>query len=190
MITHFTRKTLKQLGIVLLSLALALAVLAASLPRPVQAATAVSCDTFYYTVKAGDTTSSIAKAFGLKWKEIATANNLKYPYKLKVGQQLCIPSEDDTSADEDLSFSVSVIGGNVTIKASGASVRSVFKVKARPGSTGVGGWLVLGNFKVPKKTAVTGVFSLPKDLRTVSPITVCLKNVTTDELICRTVVHF
>ncbi len=190
MITQFTRKTLKQLGVTLLSLALALAILAASLPQPVQAATAVACDTFFYTVKAGDTTTSIAQAFGLKWKEIASANNLKYPYKLKVGQQLCIPSKSDTSEDEDLKVSVVVIGGNVTVKASGASVRSVFKVKARPGNVGIGGYFVLGNFKVPKKTAVTGVFSLPKDLRTVSPITVCLKNVTTDELICRTVVHF
>jgi LysM repeat protein len=187
MITHFTRKTLKQLGVVLLSLALALAVLAASLPQPVQAATdTVACDT-YYTVKAGDTTGSIAQHFGLKWKEIADANNLKYPYKLKVGQKLCIPAQNTTN--EKITLSVVVRGGSVIIKASKASTKSVFNIKVRAGNASVGGWYKIGSLKVPKTTAVTGVYSLPKDLLKISPITVCLKNASTDQLICRTVVH-
>jgi LysM repeat protein len=189
MFTHFPRKTLKQLGIAILSLTLVLSVLAASLPQPVKAATdTVACDT-YYTVKTGDTLKSIAQAYGLKWRDLADANNLNYPYKIKVGQKLCIPSKE-SAEEENLTLSVLVRGTSIVVNVSKATVRNKFYIKVRAGDIGFGGWYKIGSLKVPKKTAVTGVYSLPKDLRTVSPITVCLKNASTDQLICRTVVHY
>jgi LysM repeat protein len=63
-------------------------VIASALPYPAIAKT--PCDS-YYKVKEGDSSSKIAHTFDLKWKEIALANNIKDPSKLKVGLVLCIP---------------------------------------------------------------------------------------------------
>lgn len=46
----------------------------------------------YYVVKKGDTLSGIAKRLGLNgYKELASKNNLSWPYTLKIGQTLIIP---------------------------------------------------------------------------------------------------
>jgi LysM repeat protein len=189
MITRVTKKALKKLGVALMSLTLILSFLAVSLPQPVKAATdTVACDT-YYTVKSGDTLRSIAQAYGLKWRDLAEANNIKSPYKVKVGQKLCIPASENPETD-NLTLTVSVTGSNISVKAYSSKYAYKYGIKVRAGDTGVGGWYKVGNLRVPKKTTVTGVYALPKDLKTVSPITVCLKNQSTDNLICRTVIHF
>lgn len=189
MITQVTKKALQKLGVALVSLTLVLSFLAVSLPQPVKAATeAVSCDT-YYTVKSGDTLRSIAQAYGLKWRDLAEANNIKYPYKVKVGQKLCIPALEETET-ENVTLTISVTGSVVHVKAYSSKYRYKYAVKVRAGDTGIGGWYNVGTLKLPKKTTINAVYALPKDLRTVSPITVCLKNQSTDNLICRTVIHY
>ena len=45
-----------------------------------------------YTVKTGDTLSSIAAALDISWQKIADLNHLTAPYALKVGQVLQLPS--------------------------------------------------------------------------------------------------
>ena len=44
-----------------------------------------------YTVQNGDTLFNIAQAKSLDWQTIATLNNMKPPYALKLGQQLKLP---------------------------------------------------------------------------------------------------
>lgn len=44
----------------------------------------------YYTVVKGDTLSSIAKKYGMKYTDIAKMNNIVSPYIIKVGQKLRI----------------------------------------------------------------------------------------------------
>ena len=44
--------------------------------------------TYYYTVKAGDTVSSIANRMDVNWLEIARLNGLSAPYTIYVGQKL------------------------------------------------------------------------------------------------------
>ena len=175
----------RRLSILAIGLALVLSMVAAALPQPAEAA--VVCAS-YYTVKAGDTTVSIAQAFGMKWRKIAEANKLTYPYNLKVGQKLCIP-DVNASTSESGTVSVVVRGMNVTVTASKFTARSVFYIKARAGTASVGGWYKLGMLKVNKNTTKTVLYTLPTALKTTSLITVCLKEATTDELICRTVVH-
>lgn len=46
-----------------------------------------------YKVQAGDTLYSIGLKFNIDWHKIASANKLKEPYNLVVGQELIIPSE-------------------------------------------------------------------------------------------------
>lgn len=41
-----------------------------------------------YTVVKGDTLSGIGKKFNMDWKQIAAINNIKFPYTIRIGQQL------------------------------------------------------------------------------------------------------
>jgi LysM repeat protein len=172
-----------------LSLVLLLTMILSALPQPAQAATCAS----YYTVKEGDTPTKIAQKFDLKWREIADANNLEYPYDLEVGQRLCIPPKDSDEDDEDATkfkWNVTASKTSITITLSGLSVKKAgFNVRARNAQTGVGGWIRLGHFKAKKNTSYKIVYSIPKELMKVLYIQVCLKNVTTDELACKIVVH-
>lgn len=46
----------------------------------------------YTTVNKGDTISSIARKYGIAWKEIAVLNHIVAPYTVYVGQKLYLPS--------------------------------------------------------------------------------------------------
>ena len=48
----------------------------------------------HYTVKKGDTLSSIASSFGVRWVEIAKANGIEDPSRLSLGQVLKIPPKE------------------------------------------------------------------------------------------------
>ncbi len=45
-----------------------------------------------YVIQPGDTVSEIAKKFGLRWIDIATANKLEDVNKIYAGQELIIPA--------------------------------------------------------------------------------------------------
>ncbi len=146
----------------------------------------------YYTVKEGDTTPKIAQTFGLKWGEIANANDMEYPYKLKPGLRLCIPEEGSTEKSKSTTkgtVTVTSRGNLITITASGFSKKGSHYVKVRDVSTAVGGWYKIGKLNVPKKSSVTGYYVLPKQLKGSIYLEVCLKEGTTDEKICRVVLH-
>lgn len=53
-----------------------------------------------YVVKDGDTLFSIAKANGVTMDALQKANNLDDPNKLKIGQELIIPTASDTEKTE------------------------------------------------------------------------------------------
>lgn len=173
---------------ILISLALALTWALAALPQPVQAVTCAR----YHIVKAGDTTSSIAHTYKLKWREIAQANNLTYPYNLKVGQKLCIPTTSAiptaAAVADRLKMSARAVGSTVTISVT-SSEKAAFYVRVRDAGVGVGGWFKLGILRAKKNTQTSLSFTLPKELRDKLYLQVCLKNGTTDELACRTVIH-
>lgn len=63
-----------------------------------QPATAAYSDGFWYTVKAGDTLSSIARRYGTTVDAIARANHLKNPNYIRVGQKLWIPGSGGGSS--------------------------------------------------------------------------------------------
>jgi nucleoid-associated protein YgaU len=47
-----------------------------------------------YTIKDGDTLSSVAGDLNLDWKKIAELNSLQPPYALKVGQEIKLPARE------------------------------------------------------------------------------------------------
>lgn len=54
-----------------------------------------------YKVESGDTLFTIGQKFNVDWHQIASANNLKEPYSLKVGQELIIPEGQSTENNSD-----------------------------------------------------------------------------------------
>ena len=46
-----------------------------------------------YTVKKGDTVFSIGQQFGIEWTTLATLNNIKPPFDLKIGQEIKVPAQ-------------------------------------------------------------------------------------------------
>lgn len=170
-----------------------IALVAAALP---QAAHAASKCVAYYTVKEGDTTPSIAHTFGMKWGDIALANNLTYPWKLKPGQRLCIPSEDNVKTLKDKqekpskgSINAYNRGNFIVVSASSYPKKSAFYVKVRDITQSAGKWYKLGSFKAPKKSTVTKLFALPKDLRSSIWLQICTKEATTNKSNCQTVIR-
>lgn len=175
---------------VLLSLLLALAVALAVFPARASAAT-VTC-TAYYTIQKDDTTSKIAKTFNLKWKQIAVANKMTYPYKLTPGKVLCIPPKDfsvDPSTSPGAVLKVTTVNNRLTVTVSNTTARRSYYVRVREVSNSVGGWYKLGSLRVPKNTVVIHNYNLPSKLSGAIYLEVCLKDATTDERICRTVLR-
>jgi len=184
----FNKRWLHFSSLVLVAL-LTLAMLAAALPQPVQAASA-PCVT-YYTFKKGDTTQSVAHSFGLAWWEIGKANNMKYPYKPTVGQRLCIPPAGWADSLPTVTGFMSAFskGSKVTVTASGFTTRYLWVVKVKESTGKARGDYKIGRLVIPANKKVTGVYELPQELRNSTYLTVCLKNQTTDDKICKNIVH-
>jgi LysM repeat protein len=178
-----------------ISAILALAVLGAALPQPVQAA--VSCRA-YYTVQTGDTTPHIAHTFNLKWKDIATANGMKVIDRLTTGQQLCIPVEEETTTtkkvttpatDKKASIQVSIAGKRIFLSLSNFTQEHTYLVKVRDARVGIDGWYKYKEITVNQDTDLTWRFSVPEDLTHVLYLRVCLKDQYTNQLICRLAIN-
>ena len=166
-----------------LSVIMVLGILVAALPQSVQAA---SCQV-YYTVKKGDKTGTIARQYGVKWIEIAAANNLEKPYTLTEGQVLCIPFKYSVSLKNNI-----VIKSNndlIKITASDFSNTGNYYVKVRDITAGPGAWYKIGKMKVPANKEVIANYQLPSALRSAIVMQVCLKNGTSNDVICKNVRH-
>jgi hypothetical protein len=168
-----------------------LAILTAASPQPAQAAT--TCQTYHW-VREGDTTPYIAHTYLLKWREIAEANDLDIGEKPEVGQRLCIPAVDEESSktevvqpvdEEKANITVNIFGGRIYLSLSKFKSGHVYLVKARDAEIGVGGWQKMDRVKIEKKESYDLSFSVPKALRDVRVLNVCLKDQSSDELICR-----
>jgi len=46
-----------------------------------------------YTVKKGDTVFSIGQQYNIEWTTLATLNNIKPPFELKIGQKIKVPAQ-------------------------------------------------------------------------------------------------
>jgi hypothetical protein len=78
----------------------------------------------------------------------------------------------------------------LTITLSGLSQKKgVFIARVRDASVGVGGFTKLGNIKLTKGDPTTARFNIPNELMDALYLQVCIKNASTDELRCLTVIH-
>lgn len=174
-----------------LSLLLAAAIMVTALPQPVQAAsdsTTAACASTHIVVK-GETTASIANLYGMPWGDIARANNLKKPYNLNPGQKLCIPFKKGQTPVKG-TISITSNGNKLTINASNFKDTFVYFVKAKDVLAKDAPWYRLGGLTVMKnKKTQTTSYTLPTELRKTTLLSVCLKNVYSDDLTCYSVPH-
>jgi LysM repeat protein len=182
----------RRITLVGISLLLVLSLLATALPlqRASASVLAVTCST-YHTVASGETVSSIAAKYNITVAELATANDLKEPYTIYVGQRLCIPGTTAPAATE----TATVKGPNFTIKAEkdpsyitittvGYPKKTPFYVRLVTGKFPDINTVKIGTIRTDKTGAATRTFKIPKNFRTLSSFNVCLKNAFTDELQC------
>jgi hypothetical protein len=183
---YFNRK-------IVISLFLTLAFLVAALPQTAQAAT-VTCQTYHF-VREGQTKPYIAHTYNVRWKAIASANHMDKSEKPEVGQKLCIPPVSSKNSnktvvpksDTSANVQVNISAGKIYLTLSGFSENHTYLAKARGLNGGAGGWYRLGFFDVKKNKTQYFSFYVPNDLRDETYVNVCIKDQSTDELVCRTV---
>ncbi|MBP1703850.1 MAG: lysozyme [Chloroflexi bacterium] len=176
-------------------------VLSVFLGSSIQVATAQTCSS-YYKVQSGDTLSGIADKYGLTVQALATANNLKEPYQILVGQELCIPPGGSTqptaaatSSTAQATTGVTVTQSGlylVTVKATKLSAKTPYYVRLYHGNKIPRGQSIrLGMMKTDKAGNATKSYGIPasfydkKETLTGKYATICLKNPWNDATHCR-----
>jgi LysM repeat protein len=188
------------------SATLVLAMLATFLPQTVLAAS--NCQS-YYTFRPGDTTPSISQFFGLKWKDIATANDMKANEKPSIGQVLCIPAQSTPKSKKATSasnttinkgvflppsesgaiFTVRITSHQINTTLSNFSYFHIYQVKVRDASTTYGKWYSLGKITIITLASQSFSFGVPKELIHATHLNVCFKDQTSGALVCRNVLN-
>jgi LysM domain len=179
---------------------LVLAMLAAFFPQTAQAATI--CQS-YHTFRSGDTRPSISQFYGLKWKAIAAANDMKPNQKPSAGQVLCIPAPSNSAKGSSTTsktpttglfvptnengalFTVSITAHQINTTLANFSYFHVYMVKVRDARTTMGGWYHLGKITIITLARQSFSFTVPKNLIGTTSLSVCFKDQISGELVCR-----
>lgn len=53
----------------------------------------------YHIVQRGETLAKIGRMYGVSWRWLAEANNLRNPNRIYAGQRLCVPGQVDPDPD-------------------------------------------------------------------------------------------
>ena len=160
-------------------------------------AVAQTC-TVNHSVASGETLSSIAVKYDVDWTLIATANNLKEPYSIFVGQSLCIPGSTTststtgtttTSTSKKPTFTFSMEGNRLYLDTSNFTKKGTWYVKIGSGPYRVAELTKIGLHWVRKDATTTSSFRVLKKFQDARYLTLCLKNARTDELRCSTILN-
>jgi LysM repeat protein len=173
---------MKKIFHVSIALLVAFALLAASLPRPAQAAVDEACSKVI-TVKEGDTIYNLSKKYETTVNKLARANNLEKPYTLTVGQTLCIPKVPEPSSN--YTWSAALKSGQVTISGEKFKQQYPFHIKVREDVDEP--WYKLGKVTTTKKGELEKKYTLPKGISNAPVLYVCLKDGVTNYLDCKRV---
>ena len=183
----------RRLGLKAFSLLLVLALLAVSLPAVALAAPAAATCARNYTVRSGDTLSKISVTYDVSIAELASANNLKEPYTLYIGQQLCIPGSTTTTATTSSTstssssekLTITLENNKIIVKVSGLTKNSSFVIKGMKYDRGDSSWIKFGKLKTDKKGNGSVTLKLPKHLLEGSYLVFCVKNILNDKVECQ-----
>jgi murein DD-endopeptidase MepM/ murein hydrolase activator NlpD len=190
-------QTTRRVAMVSVSLLLVLSLLAVMLPQQRYGAVALAatCST-YHTVASGETLSSIALKYNVTVAELASANDLKEPYQIFVGQRLCIPGSTSatpaatqtasTTKGPDFTVKTGTQPFTVEIATVGYPKNSSYLVRLERATSGAGARVKIGTMRTDKNGVAKRVFRIPNKFRTAPFLTFCLKNAQTDAVQCHT----
>lgn len=187
---------MKKLSQIVIATLLVFAFLAAPLSSVEKVAVAQTC-AINHSVASGETLSSIAVKYNVEWTAIATANNLKEPYAIYVGQSLCIPasttttstSTSTTSSSKSPTISFYIEGNRLYLETSNFTSKGSWYVKIGSGVYRVAEFTKLGLHLVRKDTKTSSSFRIAKKYLDARYLTVCLKNARTDAQRCSTILN-
>jgi LysM repeat protein len=190
---HWTTQTVR----LLLASLMILAIVLVGLPQNTAAAASSSCESIY-TVQKNDTLNRIARRFSVKFNDLVNANDMRQPYRIFVGQQLCIPryskvgavGTGDTGATMALYFTIRHTKKGFVIDAVNFPGKSNYLVKIDDLSTPEVDWVKAGRLNVRKTGQAEFSYELPKDLLDANFLNICLKDQRSDALFCKYSVRY
>jgi len=162
----------KRIGYLLL----ALAILVSAFGFSASPAYAATC-TQWYTVRPGNTLSSIGRAFGVSWTYLAKINHIPNPSKIYTGQVLCVSTTGSGTTPVVTSFPYFFIqsvsrNNTVTIKAHNYPLNTKFNVLMAPrGNQAIGGIFVT-SFNTGNSHSFVKTFTIPAQLHGVGQIAI------------------
>ena len=192
-----SEKPTRRIAMIAVSLLMVLSLLAVMLPQQGAGAVglAVTCST-YHTVASGETLSSISVKYDVSVQEIASANDLKEPYQIFVGQRLCIPGNPvvtstagaaSTATGPDFTLKEGSDPYTLEIATVGYPAKSPYYVRiSRSDSPSL--TAKLGTMKTNKSGVAKRTFRIPNKFRTAPLVSICLKNAYTDKVQCKSYV--
>ena len=176
-----TKLKFHQITMLFLSALLSVSLLAGAFPSSALAADATCAKT--HTVKAGESIYRISKDEDVPVNRIANANNLEAPYKLVVGQKLCIPGTPEASSN--FKWTPTYDGNQVTVTGTNFKKTYPFFVKVRENDTSK--FSKLGKAVTAKDGTMDFKKKVPSSLTDLPKVTVCLKDGRTNFLTCKLV---
>jgi hypothetical protein len=161
-------------------LALLLAFMIAALPAAANGGSDKNCK-YHYRVVHGDNIYTIADQYLVEWQDIVDLNRLEFPYRIDVGQYLCIPdykivptaTPGGVSRLGEPGFQPWVVGNQLTIRGDEFPGWTTYyvKVKSQSFNGRVGAIRTLGG------GSLEATFTLPKGWWYEQGMVVCLKDV-------------
>jgi hypothetical protein len=156
---------------------------------PQSQAAAVTCK-YKNRLQQGETITYLANLYGVSWTLIADANNMQPPYTISPGQVLCIPAGGTNNPNttpnpkKGKAPVLDAVSGlnEVLVSVQNFPKRTSYYVRVSPSGWGVS--YRLGVFTTNKEGNFTDWFKLPGYVRRSSTMTLCVKNVWTDNASC------
>jgi LysM repeat protein len=146
-----------------------------------------------YQVKRGDTLQKIGEKFSFAPNQIAYANSLNSPYTIYVGQNICIPEKNESSAPKVDSKYVNTTAAYFTAGRSGADIlvytynypKTSVLIKVRDANEPAKNFYTLGAINIAQAgNGRTFRFKMPVQLQKAKQLQICLKDLTTNYLQC------
>jgi LysM repeat protein len=194
MYTNTQRTVISNWPVKVFGILLILALLTAMLPQQILAApTAKAKCTPTYQVKRGDSLKKIGDRFGYDARQIVYINSWNPPYTIYVGQNICIPEKNDSSAPKIDNKYINALAAYFTAGRSGANIliytytypKTSVLVKVRDASGAGKNFYNVGSINIAQVgNGKTSRFKLPAQLQNAKQLQVCLKDRTTSYLQC------
>jgi hypothetical protein len=142
-----------------------------------------------HIVKRGETLGMIADQYGTSVDQIMYDNGLSEGDRIRPGDLLCIsdPGFEWKYPNAEMLASVSLKAYTVQVVGGGFPVRYRFLVKVRVNRAGP--WKRVGALRTTRYGDFDVTFNLPRDVKYIRRLDVCLKDILEGYLVCDRVQH-